>query len=194
MTKNNGRMRSASFMAFSAAFALICIGGCQREERPFRVAVPYIGPQDGPRLSTLQPGPEMPVKHVRNDYEDNAWVLSEGKRLFQLYNCSGCHFNGGGGMGPPLMDQKWIYGSAPEQIFSTIMEGRPNGMPSFRGKIPDQQVWQIAAYVRSMSGLVPIDAATNRNDDIHPGVQPENSRKNVVPLQSSIPPAAEMPL
>ena len=35
-----------------------------------------------------------------------------------------------------------------------IVEGRPNGMPSFRGKIPDQQIWQLAAYVRAMSGNV----------------------------------------
>ena len=46
-------------------------------------------------------------------------------------------------MGPPLMDDKWIYGSAPENIYATIIQGRPNGMPSFAGKIPTQQVWQI---------------------------------------------------
>ena len=56
-------------------------------------------------------------------------------------------------MGPPLIDDKWIYGSDPDQIFATIMQGRPNGMPSFRGKIPDYQVWQLAAYVRSLGGL-----------------------------------------
>ena len=58
-------------------------------------------------------------------------------------------------MGPPLMDDEWIYGSEPENIFATIVEGRPNGMPSFRGRIPDYQVWQLVAYVRSMSGLCP---------------------------------------
>jgi cytochrome c oxidase cbb3-type subunit 3 len=54
-------------------------------------------------------------------------------------------------MAPDLMDDEWIYGSRLEQIHATIVEGRPNGMPAWGGKIPDQQIWQIAAYVRSMS-------------------------------------------
>jgi mono/diheme cytochrome c family protein len=32
-------------------------------------------------------------------YYDNADAVNTGKRLFQQYNCSGCHSNGGGGMG-----------------------------------------------------------------------------------------------
>ena len=67
------------------------------------------------------------------------------------------------------MDDKWIYGSQPDQIFSTIVEGRPNGMPSFRGKLPDYQVWQLAAYVRSLSGQAPKDAAPGRDDDMQDG-------------------------
>ena len=31
------------------------------------------------------------------------------------------------------MDDKWIYGYEPEQIFATISQGRPNGMPAFGG-------------------------------------------------------------
>jgi cytochrome c oxidase cbb3-type subunit 3 len=132
---------------------------------------------------------------VHNEYEENAWAMAEGKRLFVQFNCNGCHGNGGGGMGPALMDHKWIYGSNPEQVFSTIMEGRPNGMPSFKGKIPDQQAWQIAAYVRSMSGLVPFTAAPGRSDDLDPVIDPENSREDAAdPKQSFVPAAAEMPL
>lgn len=67
-------------------------------------------------------------------------------------------------MGPALMDDKWIYGSSIENIAATIREGRPNGMPSFRGKIPDQQVFQIAAYVRSLSGNEPQSATPARSD------------------------------
>jgi cytochrome c oxidase cbb3-type subunit 3 len=49
------------------------------------------------------------------------------------------------------MDDEWIYGGRLEQIHQTIVQGRPNGMPSWGGKIPDEQIWQITAYVRSMS-------------------------------------------
>ena len=54
-------------------------------------------------------------------------------------------------MGPSLMDNEWIYGGRLEQIHQTLVEGRPNGMPTWGGKIPDEQLWQISAYVRSMS-------------------------------------------
>ncbi|TIO55311.1 MAG: cytochrome C, partial [Mesorhizobium sp.] len=73
-----------------------------------------------------------------------------------------------GGMGPALMDQKWIYGSSMESIHATIRDGRPNGMPSFRNKIPDDQIWELAAFVRSLSGNAPSSAAPQRNDDMMP--------------------------
>ena len=96
--------------------------------------------------------------------EENAFALSEGKRLFGAFNCTGCHANGGGGIGPALMDDLWLYGDSADQIYRSILEGRPNGMPSFRGKISDGQMWEIAAYVRSLSGHAPKDAAPVRSD------------------------------
>lgn len=64
------------------------------------------------------------------------------------------------------MDAEWLYGSHPEQIYSSIVQGRPNGMPSFAGKIPDYQVWEFVAYVRSLSGQLPSDVAPDRSDEI----------------------------
>ena len=52
---------------------------------------------------------------ARGPYDGNAYAVSEGKRLYNQFNCSGCHFQGGGGIGPPLMDADWIYGSAPAE-------------------------------------------------------------------------------
>ena len=98
------------------------------------------------------------------EYQKNAYQLAQGKTLFKQMNCSGCHANGGGGMGPALIDDQWIYGSSIENIVATIREGRPNGMPSFRGKITDDQIWQIAAYVVAMGGNVSSAAAPQRDD------------------------------
>jgi cytochrome c oxidase cbb3-type subunit 3 len=84
------------------------------------------------------------------------------------------------------MDDRWIYGGSIENVVATIREGRPNGMPSFRGKVPDDQIWQLAAYVRSMSGNVPKDAAPARNDDMHPGPA-ENRASASPPIQSGAP-------
>jgi cytochrome c oxidase cbb3-type subunit 3 len=167
-------------------FAAIPFVSCEREERGFRVQTPDANRVNSKQLTTLQAGEPSPLPSVQNQYEENAYALSEGKRLFSQMNCSGCHAHGGGGIGPALMDDKWIYGSQPEQIFSTIEEGRPNGMPSFHGKLPDYQVWELAAYVRSLSGLTSKDAAPGRNDDMQ-SRQPENSTEPKQPKRVTPP-------
>ena len=156
---------------------------CEREERGFRVKTPDSNRIAAKRLTDLQPGQAEPTPEFKNEYENNALALSNGKQLFSQMNCTGCHAHGGGGIGPALMDDKWIYGSQPDQIFATIVEGRPNGMPSFRDKLPDYQIWQIVAYVRSLSGQVPKDAAPGRSDDMQYG-EPENSKHHEKPKET----------
>jgi cytochrome c oxidase cbb3-type subunit 3 len=146
--------------------AALVLSSCEREERRLRELPAAASRKNTERLTTLVPGPYTTDIHVKSPYEYNAYAISEGKRLYTWYNCVGCHANGGGGMGPPLMDERWIYGSDPENIFATIVEGRPNGMPSFRGKMPEYQVWQLVAYVQSLSGNVPKDAAGGRQDNM----------------------------
>ena len=131
-----------------AVMALVSLTSCKRETRRFRESPPSATPGGAVRVSPLQPGVVQDTSHVRNVYEGNAYAVSEGQRLFGWYNCAGCHANGGGGMGPPLIDDTWIYGSAPEQIYTTIVQGRPNGMPSFAGKMPAPPGWQRGAYGR----------------------------------------------
>lgn len=150
-------------LAFVVLFTLVA---CEREERRFREMPSAAARRNTERLVSLVPGPYTADIKVDAPYQYNAYAISEGKRLFTWYNCQGCHANGGGGMGPPLMDDRWIYGSDPENIFATIVEGRPNGMPSFRGKMPEYQTWQLVAYVRSLSGNVPKDAAGGRQDNM----------------------------
>jgi cytochrome c oxidase cbb3-type subunit III len=182
-------MRATSFLGNVLLSALL-LGACKREQRPFRVDPPLAERINAKSLVSLAPGGKAPPPAAKNAYDENAYALSEGKRLYSQFNCVGCHAHGGGGMGPPLMDAKWIYGAEPEQVFATIIEGRPNGMPSFRGRLADFQVWQLCAYLRSMSGLVPRSAAPNRDDDMQ-GKPPENSVKKQPPKQSFIPPGAE---
>ena len=74
-------------------------------------------------------------------------------------------------MGPPLRDDEWIYGSDPENIFRTIMEGRPNGMPSFAGRVNPDDVWKLVAFVRTLAGMTPRDvwpARADASDDANP--------------------------
>ena len=51
-------------------------------------------------------------------------------------------------------------------VFDTLMKGRPNGMPAWSGRIPDEQAWQLVTYVRSLSDLEPKSATPPRTDAI----------------------------
>ncbi len=146
--------------------ALLLLTGCPREERRFRSAPAANARPGAVRVSGLQPGPPTPGLVVANPYIKNAAAISEGMELYSQMNCVGCHFHGGGGIGPPLMDDKWIYGSDPENIFSTIVEGRPNGMPSYRARVTDDQVWKLVAYVQSLGGLPDQSALPGRPDHL----------------------------
>lgn len=168
-----------AFIAFSVAVTALVSSSCERERREFSPST-AAAPVSAVRQSELRPGAPAADEETRVSYEDNAYAMSEGKRLFEWFNCVGCHAQGGGAIGPPLMDDEWVYGSNPENIFASIIEGRPNGMPSFRDKVPTDEVWQIVAYVRSLSGQAPKDAAPTRGDHMQ-AKQPEQSKEKEQP-------------
>jgi cytochrome c oxidase cbb3-type subunit III len=147
---------------------IMALCGCDREERqtrgkPLAETVPAAVSPD-----TIFPaGGTLPPLDARAAaYENNAPAIAEGQRLYNWMNCSGCHFHGGGGMGVALMDGKWRYGGRIDQIAASIMEGRPNGMPAWRGRLTEQQIWQLAAYVRTLSGQQRKDAVSARADEM----------------------------
>ena len=177
----------------SALCALLLLVGCDREVRRFRESPPSAQPAGLVRVSTLQPGPVLDSAHLGNIYQENAYAVTQGQRLFGWYNCAGCHANGGGGMGPPLTDDQWIYGSAPEQIYQTIAEGRPNGMPSWGGRIPTPQMWMIVAYVRSLSGLTPSWSRSARQDHMMNTPGSQSLQHAETPKMSTPGSGAEMP-
>jgi len=174
--------------ALAAAIALAALAaGCEQETRRFvqppTASDPRAQALAMPDLQPGQHGPGMRTSATVGGFnEQSAFEIAQGKRLFRWFNCAGCHSKGGGGMGPALMDDQWIYGRDPDTIFATIMDGRPNGMPSFRGRIPEGEAWQIVSYVRSMSGMAPNEAAPNRADDLG-GAPPENRRKPEPPRE-----------
>jgi cytochrome c oxidase cbb3-type subunit 3 len=149
----------------AALLVIVMLASCHREERALTPDAPSSQRAKPVRISDLQPGPkQLAATALENPYEGNAYAISQGQQLFDQYNCSGCHFHGGGGIGPALMDDEWIYGHSPTNIFMSISEGRPNGMPSYGGHIPDAQIWQLTTYVRSVGGFEPQGATAPRND------------------------------
>jgi cytochrome c oxidase cbb3-type subunit 3 len=149
-----------------AAALLAALAGCEREDRDFRETPPAADPFPAVVTTDIQAGPKTVDPSV-GAYQENRWAIGRGQTWYTNFNCTGCHSpGGGGGMGPPLNDSEWIYGSEPENIFQTVIEGRPNGMPSFRGRMTSAQLWQLVAYVRSLSGLTPKDTWPARSDNM----------------------------
>lgn len=182
------RPRAARALALLLPCA-VAVAACEREERRFSEIPPTATANEMLTVSDLQPGASIVHTRLESPYDDKAWSVSEGKRLFASMNCSGCHANGGGGMGPALMDDEWIYGSQPEQIFATIAEGRPNGMPAWKYKLGAQQTWELVAYVRSLSSLNPKGARSGRDE--HMMVKPAEQQTPIArPRNTSLPPAS----
>jgi cytochrome c oxidase cbb3-type subunit III len=164
----SSRYRASLLILGAAAVAL---SACDREERhsrskPIGETVPA-----GQSPDTIWPGGSepAPLDARAKLYDNNAPAISQGQQLYTQMNCVGCHFHGGGGMGPPLMDDEWRYGGRIDQIATTIAEGRPNGMPSWRDKLTEDQIWDLAAYVRSLSGLPSKDAVSSRSESMSAG-------------------------
>lgn len=155
-------MRFASLLLSGVLFAGIL--GCHTASRPVisggtSAASTPVGPV---------PGNHEHLIHYRsNPLTGDSVALQDGRRLFDWYNCSGCHGgHAGGGMGPSLRDQVWIYGNRDDQIFDTIAQGRANGMPAWGSKIPQQQIWELVAYIKSMRTAQEPDPPIEPADEI----------------------------
>ncbi|MEO8193280.1 MAG: c-type cytochrome [Gemmatimonadales bacterium] len=89
---------------------------------------------------------------LRNPYEGDKRAAGIGAQLFIAYNCIDCHgADGAGAMGPTFQDGRWHFGGSAGAVFESIYQGRPDGMPSWGGRITNDQIWMLTAYVRSLA-------------------------------------------
>jgi cytochrome c oxidase cbb3-type subunit 3 len=90
---------------------------------------------------------------IHNPYDGNAAAVQDGESYFHKMNCVACHGYGGrGGMGPNLRDSAWRYGGSPAEIYKSISEGRPKGMPAWGAKLTPEIMWKLTAYIQSLGG------------------------------------------
>jgi cytochrome c oxidase cbb3-type subunit 3 len=90
---------------------------------------------------------------VKSPYADDMAAIKEGHDLFVSMNCAACHgYDLKGGMGPNLTDTYWRYGGSPANIYKSIFEGRPQGMPAWGRSIPVDMTWKVVAYIESKGG------------------------------------------
>jgi mono/diheme cytochrome c family protein len=96
-------------------------------------------------------GPNPTALRLTNPFEGDRQVVTIGGQLFHSYNCVDCHgMDGAGAMAPSLADGRWRFGGSPSEVFESIYQGRPEGMPAWGGRISDADIWRLVAYVRSL--------------------------------------------
>jgi cytochrome c oxidase cbb3-type subunit 3 len=110
------------------------------------------------------------AKYVQMDIEQVAadpQAREMGQRLF-LNSCAQCHGSDAGGAKgfPNLTDGDWLYGGSPENIKTTITNGRGGVMPPFGAVLDAKQVADVANYVRSLSGLPADDLKAARGAEV----------------------------
>jgi cytochrome c oxidase cbb3-type subunit 3 len=89
---------------------------------------------------------------LRNPLEGSANARKVGAQLYVSYNCIDCHgADGSGAMGPSLADGRWHFGGTPGELFESIYQGRPDGMPAWGGRIANDQIWSLITYIQSLS-------------------------------------------
>jgi mono/diheme cytochrome c family protein len=101
----------------------------------------------------IQPGISLRggFTQLANPFQGDPAKIKEGGALFVSYNCMDCHgAEGSGAMGPSLADGRFHFGGTAGEVYQSIYEGRPDGMPAWGGRIPDDQIWRLVAYVQSL--------------------------------------------
>jgi len=85
-------------------------------------------------------------------FADDPEAIRTGMGVFRL-RCADCHGTDARGVRGPDLTQLWAAGRTDEGIFRTITEGIPgtNMRAIDRVRTRDSEVWQIIAYLRSIS-------------------------------------------
>lgn len=146
---------------------MVALCGCEREKRELRTDPAVVAALDGIALMPNRIGGAPPQVYVAlgRPYENNAYNIAQGKRLYAWFGCRSCHGDGEGGKGPSFLDAWWLYGPDVVSIFASIRDGRPRGMPAFNSRMTTDEIWQLAGYVQTIGALKAKTAAPGRNDE-----------------------------
>lgn len=84
--------------------------------------------------------------------------------------CASCHAPDGGGLiGPNLVDEYWLHGNSPLQIHRIIEEGvLAKGMPAWGTMLRPEQVDALTAYIISVAGTTPANPRAAEGERVGP--------------------------
>jgi len=169
MTEQSPKVNWILAVAVLPALAAGASMGWIREARQYRTDPPVTNALGKAKLMPNRiSGTPAEIYFAMGDiYEADSFNLSQGKRLYTWFGCTNCHGDGRGGVGPSFLDGWWLYGPEMVSIASSIEDGRPHGMPSFRDRMTTEQIWQLAGYVKTIGAYSSKISAPSRNDDKH---------------------------
>jgi mxaJ protein len=114
---------------------------------------PTPSPAPPPAAEAQSDGSQPPAAFKKlNPFTGKDEGIAVGKTLYIQVGCQGCHGGGGGGgMAASLIDDNWKFGSDDETLFKLIKGQIPEQtMPVVYSSLPDDQVWQILAFIRTL--------------------------------------------
>ncbi|MGR6329580.1 hypothetical protein ACU5AX_10985 [Sphingomonas sp. XXL09] len=119
--------------------AALLLAGCQREARDIGPSLPQTAPRGAadPRIGY---------------YQDNVYQVAQGGRYFRWYGCTACHDEGASGV-RDLVDGRWRHGGSFDEVFASI--AHRHGPLDYAKRVPPEQLWQLAAYVRDLPQHTP---------------------------------------
>ena len=106
------------------------------------------------------PGGNAAARKVPNPVKSSPASIAAGQAVYQK-NCRFCHGPEAKGNGPgapkdthpsDLTDAKWDRGSSDGEIFAVLSAGAGPDfkMRGYKGRIPDQDLWHVVNYLRSV--------------------------------------------
>jgi cytochrome c oxidase cbb3-type subunit III len=137
-------MRPLNSRSVAAAFALCVVGHT------------WLFPLAIARATVQNPASRAPVRATKNPLEGKPDAIQNGGAMFRT-RCAGCHGPDARGYLGPDLTGLWASGSADDRIFDIVRRGVPGTEmpPADPQRVPDREIWQILAYVRTLAGTVP---------------------------------------
>ncbi len=90
---------------------------------------------------------------TKNPRDGDAAAIQGGKLRFEL-TCAECHGIDAKGVFGPDLTTLWLTGTTDDRIFQTVRRGiQGSSMPASR--LPDDDVWSVLAYVKTLAPNVP---------------------------------------
>ncbi len=118
-----------------------------------------------PGVLGAQEHPAEPHTHeagqaLTNPVEATSASVARGRQRY-VFSCRQCHGNTGkgdgdmshaGGVPSDFTDAVWQHGASDGEIFLVIRDGVTADMLGYEGQIPDEDLWNLVNYIKSLAG------------------------------------------